>query len=268
MGLEELAPVGGRATSGRDDGGTFKSQNSFDIGSNRSTFTDPSIPEGNGVFSVINGGSVIVSSSTFSVGGSGVDTLSTMLVDGAGSTVTASSFTDRTFWGSHAPGNSPGVQTINGDLTYQAGASVEWELYANTTGGSGNFDQILLPTTGDLAFSGATTLNLMFDGPSSLVDWDDFFWAVDRNLLLYDLSGGTTTGVGDFSTSVADWLDGDGLALSQSSRAGATFTIAQVGQDVTINYVAPVPEPAVLALAAIAGLGLLRRKAGRRQPAG
>ena len=65
MGLEELAPVGGRATNGRDDGGTFKSQNSFDIGSNRSTFTDQSIPEGNGVFSVINGGSVIVSSSTF-----------------------------------------------------------------------------------------------------------------------------------------------------------------------------------------------------------
>lgn len=171
--------------------------------------------------------------------------------------------------GIHAPGNSPGVQTINGNLTYQAGASVEWELYANTTGGSGNFDQILLPT-GDLAFSGATTLNLMFDGPSSLVDWDDSFWAVDRNWLLYDLSGGTTTGVGNFSISVADWLDGDDVALSASSRAGATFTVAQVGQDVTINYVAPVPEPAALTLAAIAGLGglgLLRRKARRRRPA-
>ncbi len=57
----------------------------------------------------------------------------------------------------------------------------------------------------------------------------------------------------DFSINVQDWLDGNGQALSASSRAGATFNIARVGQDVTLNYVAPVPEPSTYAMA-LAGL--------------
>ena len=87
----------------------------------------------------------------------------------------------------------------------------------------------------------------------SLVDWENSFWAVDRNWMLYDLSGGVTTGIGNFSINVQDWLDGNGQALSASSRAGATFNIARVGQDVTLNYVAPVPEPSTYAMA-LAGL--------------
>ena len=154
--------------------------------------------------------------------------------------------------GIHAPGNSPGVQTINGNLTYNTGATMEWELVANTTGGSGTFDQILLPT-GNLVFGGATTLSMAFNSAGSLVNWENSFWAVDRNWMLYDLSGGVTTGIGNFSINVQDWLDGNGQALSASSRAGATFNIARVGQDVTLNYVAPVPEPSTYAMA-LAGL--------------
>jgi fibronectin-binding autotransporter adhesin len=157
--------------------------------------------------------------------------------------------------GTHSPGNSPGLQTINGDLTYSGGASaVTWELIANTTGSAGtNYDQIALPT-GNLAFSGATALALSFDGAGSVVDWENTFWNVDRNWLLYDLSGGTTSNINNFTITTADWQDSNSLALSNSSRAGATFNIALVGQDVTLNYVAPVPEPstAVIGLAAVA----------------
>ena len=34
--------------------------------------------------------------------------------------------------GQHSPGNSPGVQTVSGDLTYATGASIKWELSDNT----------------------------------------------------------------------------------------------------------------------------------------
>lgn len=148
--------------------------------------------------------------------------------------------------GVHAPGNSPGVQTINGDLTYGGGSSVLWELVANTTGGSGNFDQIVLPN-GNLTFSGATALDLSFNGAGSAVDWSNVFWSVNRSWLLQDLSAGVTTGIGNFSVSTVDWIDSTSTPLS-TSRNGATFSVGLTGQDVVLNYLAPVPEPSGIAI--------------------
>jgi autotransporter-associated beta strand protein len=167
--------------------------------------------------------------------------------------------------GIHAPGNSPGTQTFTSDLTYTAGAAVNWELIANTTGSAGTLsDQIVLPT-GNLAFSGSTAMNLVFNTAGSTVDWTNPFWAVDRTWLVYDLSAGTTTGIGNFSVTAADWLDANAAALS-SARPGSTFSVGLSGQDVVLNYVAAVPEPgslAVLAAGAVIGLGLrLRRDRG------
>lgn len=167
--------------------------------------------------------------------------------------------------GTHAPGNSPAIQTVNGDLTYSSGSTFAWELIANTTGSAGtSYDQVSLPT-GNLVFSGATALTLSFDGAGSVVDWENNFWSVDRNWLIHDLSGGTTTGIGNFTITTADWQDSNSQALSASSRAGATFNIALVGQDVTLNYVAPVPEPEMLGLVAIGltGAGVAFRKRRR-----
>nr|MDA3873420.1 hypothetical protein [Kiritimatiellia bacterium] len=39
---------------------------------------------------------------------------------------------DSTIAGAHRPGNSPGIQSFDGNLTYTTGASVEWELVSNT----------------------------------------------------------------------------------------------------------------------------------------
>jgi hypothetical protein len=152
-----------------------------------------------------------------------------------------------TIAGLHSPGNSPGVQTFGSDLTYQAGASVLWELIGNTTGGSGNFDQIVLPT-GNLTFSGSTALNLSFNGAGSAVNWSDPFWNVDRTWLLHDLSSGVTTGIGDFSVTTQDWADSTSTLLS-AARSGASFSVGLTGQDVVINYLAPVPEPATCMIA-------------------
>jgi autotransporter-associated beta strand protein len=159
--------------------------------------------------------------------------------------------------GTHSPGNVVGVQTFNADLTYSGGSIVNWDLIANSTGGSGISDQVAVPT-GNLTFSGSTGLNLAFNGSGSTVAWSDAFWANDRSWLLYDLSTGVTNGIGDFSINTQDWLDST-LAPLSASRPDASFAITQLGQDVYITYVA-VPEPAagVLAVFAVAGLAASR----------
>jgi autotransporter-associated beta strand protein len=159
--------------------------------------------------------------------------------------------------GTHSPGDIVGVQTFNADLTYSGGAIVNWDLIANSTGGSGISDQVAVPT-GNLTFSGSTGLNLAFNGSGSTVAWSDPFWANDRSWLLYDLSMGVTNGIGDFSINTQDWLDST-LAPLSASRPDASFAITQLGQDVYITYVA-VPEPAagVLAVFAVAGLAASR----------
>jgi|LakMenEpi03Aug12_release.lakeMendotaPanAssembly.Ray.scaffolds.fasta_scaffold28036_2 autotransporter-associated beta strand protein len=166
-----------------------------------------------------------------------------------------------TIAGTHSPGNSPGTQTFNGGLTYEAGALVNWELIANTTGTAGvNYDQIIMPS-GNLTFSGSTTLALAFNSPDSSVNWSDSFWNVNRAWMVYDLSGGTTA---SFSNLIlgGSLLDSVGNPLSPTSRG--YFTTSLSGQDVMLNFVA-VPEPSTwaMALAGLAAGGLMIR---RRRP--
>ena len=161
-----------------------------------------------------------------------------------------------TIAGTHSPGNSPGAQTFNGNLTYQASAVVNWELIANTTGTPGtNYDQIIVPT-GNLTFSGSTTLALSFDSVGSSVDWADPFWNVNRSWMVYDLSGGTTNSLSDLGLG-GSLLDSLNQPLSPTGRG--YFTTSLSGQDVMLNFVA-VPEPLTLPLVGIAAAFLLIRR--------
>jgi autotransporter-associated beta strand protein len=166
--------------------------------------------------------------------------------------------------GTHAPGGGAtvGSQTINGSLTYAAGSILEWELIANTTGGAGNFDQVLVPN-GNLVFSGSTSLALDFAAAGSGVVWSDAFWNVNRTWLIVDLSTGATTGETNLAVSTQAWLDSTATPFA-TARPNGSFSVGMTGQDVVLNYVA-VPEPpaGMAVLGGLAGLGVYRLR--RRQ---
>ncbi|MFM9057670.1 MAG: autotransporter-associated beta strand repeat-containing protein [Planctomycetaceae bacterium] len=170
--------------------------------------------------------------------------------------------------GTHAPGNSPDVSTILGNLAYATGATVVWEIGANdaTQGPAGArvFDQIVV--NGDLTFSGSTTLMLSFfdqdpnSSWTSSVDWGDDFWSANRAWRIYQVSG-ATEGFANLSLRTESWLDSNGVAFDVA-RANHTFSLALDGSDVMLVYA--VPEPGTLVLLASAGICLLAARRRRR----
>lgn len=120
------------------------------------------------------------------------------------------------------------------------------------------FDQIIVG--GDLDFAGITSLNLVFNGSGSAVDWDNALWASNQSWTIYDVAG-TTSNFGNLQLATINWLDGSGLAYSLSDNAGGSFALGLSDQDVVLNYTAYViPEPKAALLGAIGVLLLFRRR--------
>jgi fibronectin-binding autotransporter adhesin len=222
------------------------------------------IGSGTQIFSGTNtyGGSTSVSAGTLLINGDQSAATGAVTV-AAGATLGGSGTVggNTTITGIHSPGSSPGIQTFNGNLTYEAGAVVNWELIANSTGSAGtDYDQILLPTTGNLSFSGSTTLALSFNGAGSAVDWSNAFWNVNRSWTVYDLSSGVVSNPGSLVIG-GSLLDSVGNTLSPTGRG--YFNTSVSGQDVMLNFVA-VPEPSTIVLLsglAVGGFLLRRRRA-------
>ena len=160
----------------------------------------------------------------------------------------------------HEPGNSPGLATYNGNLTYTGGATIVWQLNDNTTseGQAGSaYDRIVV--NGDVAF-GATpnTLQMAFKdtgaaGAAGDVDWSNDFWKTAQTWKIYEVSG-TTTGLsaGLLLGGVAGtYEDALGHELSTVMKE-AYFKITQVGSNVFLNYIpfsAQVTSPVDLGVA-------------------
>jgi len=197
-------------------------------------------------------GVAIASGATFDVSAaSGFAIGSSQTLSGVGTVEGAISIA-----GTHSPGSSPGLQTFDSNLTYTAGANVDWELIANNAavGDAGtDYDQIAVG--GNLDFAGTTTLDLIFDSGTSAVDWSNTFWQSDRAWLVWDLSTGTTSNFNNLSITSATWLDAQGDSFA-TVLPNASFTLSLVGQDVSLVYTA-VPEPGTLVMLPAAGLAFL-----------
>ncbi len=182
---------------------------------------------------------------------------------------------DVTVSGAHNPGNSPGLQTVDGNLTYSGGAStVQWELTTETASSAQAgiaYDQIVV--TGDLTFAGATALTLVFNGAGSDVAWTDSFWNVARSWTLYDVTGSLTSfGNLSITDAVAYPLDGVMAVSNVQDASGATlasvrseagFYLGNVGSDVRLFY-RPIPEPSTYGVL-LAALGLAAAATRRRK---
>jgi MYXO-CTERM domain-containing protein len=159
-----------------------------------------------------------------------------------------------TISGIHSPGNSPGIQTFIGNLSYVNGGTpdptVNWELASNTTtvgaNPTANFDQIIVG--GNLDFTHPTIINLSFNGAGSTVLWSDSLWDANQSWLLYDVAG-ITTNIANLNLSTINWLDSGSNLFS---TAGGSFTLGQSGEDVMLNFTA-VPEPSTYGI----GLGAM-----------
>jgi autotransporter-associated beta strand protein len=186
------------------------------------------------------------------IAGSGIMTV-TGTLNGSG-TINA----DTVVTGIHSPGNSPGIQTFLGNLTYQSGAGILLEFADNTTVNSQlAYDQILVGK--DLNFSGLTSLNISFGETGSAVDWNNTFWQTSQSWTLYSVSG-ITTGFENLTLNSTNWSDANGDLFSDV-LSGGTFSLAQSGKDIVLNYA--IPEPSTYALMGLGALALViayRRK--------
>jgi len=203
----------------------------------------------------IAAGTLLVNNTSGSGTGSGAVTINAGAALGGSGTIAGAV----TLSGVHRPGNSPGIQSFGSDLTYSSGASVEWELGANTIDqgapGSETYDQILV--SGILDFSGPVSLTLSFNPAGGTVDWTDDFWAESQSWTIYTAGSPILNG-GRLSLLSENWTDGFGNLL-QDVRGGTFFTLEVSGNDLLLNYAA-VPEPSTWALLIGGAAFLLRRR--------
>jgi autotransporter-associated beta strand protein len=160
-------------------------------------------------------------------------------------------------YGKHAVGNSAGIQTAAGGVSYMSGSAFEWELVGNSNATAGvDFDQLVV-SGGNISIDGGVTMQLVFNSVGSTVDWTDSFWDTDHSWTLVDNTGGGSLAGQFVLNSASEWFDANGFLLS-SIDPDAQFVLSTVDGDIVLTYYAvPIPEPSTLAFLGFAGVGLL-----------
>ena len=155
--------------------------------------------------------------------------------------------------GTHAPGNSSGVQSVTGNLSYGTASIFEWELNGNTNssgdrGAAGGYDAV--DVTGSLAIDGTAATGTIFKIVLGSGVTADPFWTNPLVPRTWSDIFSYTSLVGSFNTSNIQ-VTGSGA----SAIGGGSFSISGTALTWT-----PVPEPSTALAGLLLGAGLLRRR--------
>jgi hypothetical protein len=161
------------------------------------------------------------------------------VLKGSGGTVMGDVFVET--GGSVLPGSSPGRLLIDGDLTLRAGSLLDLEI-----GGTDEADYDILDITGDLVAEGAFDLMLSLVG--GFVPGDGASFNVLR------VAGNVAPDFLSFANLTVMGAPAGSFAFDPTSGALVFSTDGEPS-------VIPLPAPAILLLAALATLPLVRRRA-------
>lgn len=166
----------------------------------------------------------------------------------------------------HSPGNSPGVQTVNGNLKYKTGSIFEWELVSNLDGDTGDsgdtgvagtdFDAVAGNSGKTLTVESAAIFNIIFN-VGSAVNFNHTFWASNQKWTVFS---GFQSVTGLFSLGSVS-VDSLGKNFTQFHPAGG-FSFSSSGGNLYLNWTA-VPETGTLATGFLLGIGLWSRRRNR-----
>jgi autotransporter-associated beta strand protein len=148
-----------------------------------------------------------------------------------------------TILGIHAPGNSPGTETMKGNYNMQGQLQIELKGISAGTG----YDQVLLPLSGSTAYK--STL-----GGTLSLDWSSLSGSTDTTQLWILKNDTPGTLSGEFS----NYVNGASLGVHDGRewflwyRADAATGNLSGGNDVLVTTI---PEPAGMVMLGIAACG-------------
>jgi hypothetical protein len=147
-------------------------------------------------------------------------------------------------------------------LLHDAGSILTWELIANSGTGAGTNYDFLSVIGGSLSISSGASLDLVFNGTGSVVDWNSPFWNAGHSWTIVDVSGSASS-TGDFTLGM---IGNDAFGQSLLSvRPLASFQIDRSGSNVLVTYVVPEPSTLTTAVLGLAfGWSALLRRRGCR----
>ena len=196
---------------------------------------------------IVRAGTLVVNNTADSGTGTGaILVASGATLKGTGTIGTGAALVTIESGGTYSPGNSPGLQTINGDLDLNSGSIFEWDLTASTNaaGDRGTlYDGV--DVKGALTGSGA-----VFKVVLGSYLFSDPFWSSTRTWSNIISAGSGNTLESIFGSFGGVWVASSGFVAGEG-----TFRFS----DNTLEWDA-LPEPSTALAGLLLGAGLLRRR--------